>query len=329
MSNLNELVQYEPGIYQLETTDPVLGGPDGIDNLQGKQLANRTAYLKKHVDDLESGATVPPGIATQTYVQGELNKRDNKQSARAATTGNIALNAVQVIDGVNVQVGDRVLVKNQVDATQNGIYVVAAGGWTRALDADENVDVTAGMEVMVTEGALQADTAWKLTTNDPINLGVSLLSFADITTGYAPLASPNFSGTPTAPTQANADNSTKLATTGWVYAAMATIAAAAGFAVSFATNGYIKFPSWFGGLILQWGSLSVTSGAAGVGGTANGSFPVAFPSQALFITGYHNSADSNYLNAAVFALSASTYQVGLISGVSSLTRNVSWIAIGR
>ncbi|WP_199154423.1 hypothetical protein [Chromobacterium sp. ASV23] len=56
MANLQEKPFWEPGIYQLETTDPVLAGPDGIDNLQGKQLANRTAFLKKQIDDLVSGA---------------------------------------------------------------------------------------------------------------------------------------------------------------------------------------------------------------------------------------------------------------------------------
>ncbi|AVG15073.1 hypothetical protein CFN79_03895 [Chromobacterium vaccinii] len=58
MANLQEKITWEPGIYQLETSDPVLAGPDGVDNLQGKQLANRTAYLKKQIDDLVSGALV-------------------------------------------------------------------------------------------------------------------------------------------------------------------------------------------------------------------------------------------------------------------------------
>lgn len=223
MANLNEIVQYEPGIYQLETTDPVLGGADGIDNLQAKQLANRTAYLKQHVDALESGATVPPGIATQNYVVDALNQRDNKQSVRAATVGNIALNAVQAIDGVNVQVADRVLVKNQNDATQNGIYTVTAGGWTRAADANQNSYVTAGLEVMVAEGTLQAGTIWKLTTKDPINLGASLLSFADITTGYAPLNSPAFTGDPTVPTAAQFDSDNSAASTAFVQRALGNL----------------------------------------------------------------------------------------------------------
>ncbi|SAK27442.1 gp53-like domain-containing protein [Burkholderia multivorans] len=55
MTNLVEFERWEDGIYQLETSDPVVGGPDGIDNLQAKQLANRTRYLKKAVEAGQSG----------------------------------------------------------------------------------------------------------------------------------------------------------------------------------------------------------------------------------------------------------------------------------
>lgn len=47
MANLEEKVEWTAGIYQFETTDPVMGGPNGVDNVQAKQLANRTQYLKQ------------------------------------------------------------------------------------------------------------------------------------------------------------------------------------------------------------------------------------------------------------------------------------------
>lgn len=50
MANLPETPQWEDGIYQIEVSDPVLGGPDGISNRQGKQLASRTLYLKQQVE---------------------------------------------------------------------------------------------------------------------------------------------------------------------------------------------------------------------------------------------------------------------------------------
>jgi len=55
MANLPESATWETGIYQLEETDPVQGGPNGIDNQQGKQLANRTTYLKEQVESLGTG----------------------------------------------------------------------------------------------------------------------------------------------------------------------------------------------------------------------------------------------------------------------------------
>ncbi len=53
MANLQESQTYEAGVYQLETTDPVVAGPEGISNLQAKQLANRTAYLKAQLEAIE------------------------------------------------------------------------------------------------------------------------------------------------------------------------------------------------------------------------------------------------------------------------------------
>lgn len=52
MANLQENEAWVDGIYQLETTDPVMGGPDGIDNVQAKQLGSRTKFLKKRQDNL-------------------------------------------------------------------------------------------------------------------------------------------------------------------------------------------------------------------------------------------------------------------------------------
>lgn len=54
MSNLPEISSFDDGVYQLELTDPVIGGPSGVSNLPLKNLANRTKYLKDHVDLLEA-----------------------------------------------------------------------------------------------------------------------------------------------------------------------------------------------------------------------------------------------------------------------------------
>lgn len=54
MANLEEISQWEAGVYQIETTDPVVGGPNGTSNVQGKQLGNRTRYLKDQIDALQA-----------------------------------------------------------------------------------------------------------------------------------------------------------------------------------------------------------------------------------------------------------------------------------
>lgn len=56
MANLKENAAWESGIYQLETTDPVVGGVDGISNKQAIQLANRTSYLKGEIESLKSNS---------------------------------------------------------------------------------------------------------------------------------------------------------------------------------------------------------------------------------------------------------------------------------
>jgi microcystin-dependent protein len=64
MANLTETAQWETGIYRIETTDPVLGGEDGISNLQAKLLGNRTLYLKDVVDDHEDRVDILEASAT-------------------------------------------------------------------------------------------------------------------------------------------------------------------------------------------------------------------------------------------------------------------------
>jgi hypothetical protein len=99
-----------------------------------------------------------------------------KNPCRLATTANITLSASQFIDGVSAVAGDRVLVKNQTTATQNGIYVCAAGAWTRATDADAGTELVSAA-AMISEGSTQADTSWVCTTNAPITIGSTNITF--------------------------------------------------------------------------------------------------------------------------------------------------------
>lgn len=172
-------------------------------------------------------------LATREYVDSrileELSRLDIKQSVRVATTANINLVGLQTIDGVALAAGDRVLVKNQNAAKDNGPYVAAVGAWTRAKDADNNTKITPNLTVAVEVGTTQADTIWQLVTDGVIVVGTTALTFKDITDGLARLFSPSFAGNPTAPTPALFDSSKSLATTDFVRRAAGSYADAVSY----------------------------------------------------------------------------------------------------
>jgi hypothetical protein len=123
--------------------------------------------------------TADSDAATKYYVDAARSGLDVKGSVKAATTANITLSGTQTVDGVALSVGDRVLVKDQSTASQNGIYVVASGAWTRSTDADNNPggEVTSGMFCFVEQGTVNSDCGFVLTTEDPITLGTTSLTF--------------------------------------------------------------------------------------------------------------------------------------------------------
>ncbi|MGR4971352.1 phage tail protein [Pseudomonas sp. LARHCG127] len=179
-------------------------------------------------------------LATRQYVDSkileELYKLDSKQSVRVATTTSIALTGLQVVDGVTLVAGDRILVKNQAAAKDNGIYVVGAAAWQRAPDADSSAEVTSAMILSVEQGATLADTRWQLVTDGAIFLGTTSLTFQNITQGFATINSPALVN-PTANTPPQFDNTKALVTSEFVkrmgleygdytnYAATATLTA--------------------------------------------------------------------------------------------------------
>lgn len=121
--------------------------------------------------------TADTDAATKAYVDAARQGLDVKESVRAATTGPITLSGVQTIDDVAVGPGDRVLVRAQVDGAENGIYVVDAGAWTRSADADEDAEVTPGLFTFVEEGTVYGDVGMVLTTDGPVTLGTTVLTF--------------------------------------------------------------------------------------------------------------------------------------------------------
>lgn len=110
--------------------------------------------------------------ATKNYVDSAVQGISPKDSVRVATTANITLSGTQTIDGIAVIAGDRVLVKNQDTAHQNGIYVVSASAWDRAADANTWNELISAF-AFVEQGTLNGDNGYLITVNVGGTLGVS------------------------------------------------------------------------------------------------------------------------------------------------------------
>ena len=137
--------------------------------------------------------------ATKAYVDGVANGLDVKESVRLATTAALATstynngngtitadaNGALSIDGAAVVAGDRVLIKNQSSAVQNGIYAVTATGsgsaafvLTRGPDADTAAELTGGTFFFVEEGTANADNGYVATHNGTPTLGTTNITFS-------------------------------------------------------------------------------------------------------------------------------------------------------
>src|SRR5215813_4663889 len=143
-----------------------IGVPPGAVSMNNQNLTNLAA------------PTVGSDAANKTYVDSAINGLSWKDTCRVASTANvvIATGGLIAVDGVTVAVGDRVLLKNQTTASQNGIYVAASGAWTRSTDAAAPADILQAA-VFVSEGTTQSDTAWVMTTNSPITIDSTNLTW--------------------------------------------------------------------------------------------------------------------------------------------------------
>lgn len=95
---------------------------------------------------------------------------------KAASTANLTLSGTQTIDGVSCVAGDRVLAKNQTTLSQNGIWVVAAGAWTRATDADVAAEIGAAT-VNVQAGTTNGGTRWVTTLKSTDTVGTTAMNW--------------------------------------------------------------------------------------------------------------------------------------------------------
>jgi phage-related tail fiber protein len=148
------------------------------------QFAAPTADLTINSQRLTNVAdgTGAQDAATFGQVSALLNGRTFKDAVRIASTANLAaISSLTAIDGVTPVAGDRILLKDQTTASQNGIWIAASGAWTRATDADSvtpDAELKAGTSVFVNEGTANGDKQFTLTTNGPITVGTTALTWA-------------------------------------------------------------------------------------------------------------------------------------------------------
>jgi hypothetical protein len=121
--------------------------------------------------------TASQDAATKNYVDLAVQGLAPKASVRAASTANIAtLSGPMTLDGVALVAGERVLVKDQTTAGQNGIYVVAAGAWARSADADTWGELVSAY-VFVESGTVNADMGYLSTVDPGGALGTTAVTF--------------------------------------------------------------------------------------------------------------------------------------------------------
>lgn len=99
------------------------------------------------------------------------------ESVRVASTGNLGLSSLAAIDGVTPVANDRVLVKDNTAAAQNGLWVAASGAWARAYDQSTD-DPAFGFLVYVREGTTNGGTLWKNTNTTAPTIDTTSITFA-------------------------------------------------------------------------------------------------------------------------------------------------------
>jgi hypothetical protein len=157
----------------------------GFRTIQATDLPDLSTTYVSRTGAVMTGALTLSGLpvdsmhaASKQYVDALITGLTWKTAVACATTANIALTGEQTIDGI-VTSASRVLVKDQTDKTQNGIYVSGGGAWTRATDADSESELTAAT-VLISGGTINANTQWTCITKPITTLGVTELDFTKI-----------------------------------------------------------------------------------------------------------------------------------------------------
>ena len=145
--------------------------------LTGGTMSGAIAMNSNKVTGLGT-PTADADAANKAYVDTVAQGLDAKASCVLATTTNITLSGVQTVDGFTTDTNDRILVKNQTNAAENGIYAVnLAGAWTRTADANTWQELIAAF-TFIEKGNTNANSGWVCTIPASGTLGSTAVTWA-------------------------------------------------------------------------------------------------------------------------------------------------------
>ncbi|WP_244744918.1 gp53-like domain-containing protein [Paraburkholderia terricola] len=354
MADLVEIAQWEEGVYQLETSDPVMGGPDGVDNRQAKQLANRTRYLRAQ-QEAHAGADNPhPQYATLVAMQAAIAALVNSSPATLDTLKELA-DALGDDPDFATTVTNALALKAALDSP---FFTGTPRGPTPAqFDNSTKLVTTAflsqfGLQYsplhsgQATVASTTMDNSYigsRVVFNNTANQAATLPPIAGLPNGaslHCSKVSTSSSGivTISAAGADQIDSGTGLVTSvalnpgedcvftvlsgAWVISGSFLFRRNA-FSQSLANNGYAKLPS---GLIVQWGTSTIATQSM-----QTVTLPVAYPN--AFILAAGNTGTVITPNAASISLgfqgNGSKTSFNVIAGTaSSGSTGISWISIG-
>lgn len=244
----------------------------------------------------DNNTTDPEGAGA--VAAGWVPDFTNGVAAVTMTGSNVTLTALQYGKPI-------IVISGPLTANLNLIFPSITGQWTVVNNTTGAFVITcktaAGTGVTVSRGYA------KEIVGDATNI---MAANSDVSTVTA-------AGDPTF-----VNNTVEPASTGWVRGAMAAIATAAGFSISATANGYIKFPSWLGGWVVNWGIVA-NSATPGVGTSVT--FPLAFPTACYaVVTG--NASTSTSGTTSVGGGASTT---GFSASSSSAGLTAPWVAVGK
>lgn len=294
MANLPENSTFDTGVYQLETTDPVLGGADGVSNQQAKQLANRTRWLKDQVDSLNllKGTGIPAFSTANAYSAGQeviyqkniwrantsiaagafnpsqwtkqlgsAAERDAQATLTDATAGALMSVGAFGIGSTNAAAG----YNNWASVPLvSGVYGVVSGATNRPVGLPDGFYI---LEVGAYDSSFAL--AYMISSGRVFTIARSNSGTWSAAVESASLNSPSFSGSPTAPTPQQFDSDTSIATTEFVQRALGNFSGA-----SLINSDAVLDVDSIGKLIYVGGSASQITIPAGASAPNGGSITI-------------------------------------------------------